>query len=669
MKKTLCIILKKKDLIWAKKIFDKNIKNKNFLIIAPTFEGAIAMKEEGLDYHNCQDLAWKINKLKLHEESNKLILKVFNIYQNHIEQFFLKNPKIIEYPIIKMHYLGYLYYILEMLNSNNYADNILKKFDAKKIYINNDNDIYSKEHALFSHTYYAKNSLSESFRNICKHKKIQIISFSTTHKNFTTLFYKIKNFCRFIFYTKNILINNSIYFIFNSLNYLNNKKNNFKNKKKILINTENGYYFQMIKKDIDKLSRSNLGIYVNFVTEPISISELFSLFKPNIKILYNFTPSNLFKFNIFKNDSKNLKRIYFLLANKINKDKFFNNKSFLLKKNILSILKIEFFRMSDTLALLNAYEKKYNNLSIDVAFNHFDLTPLDYSLVFPLKKKNIPSISSSHGLSKITFFREAFASDFFLTQGSKYLNLLKKTFGGKEVFLSKNNYYDSLNLNYQKNNFKRRFNLDVNKPVCIFTDESSYLNNDQYTNSQFENINRIIDIKKNFPDIQLIFRYHGGHNISSIAKYINSFGYKDVLVQQHPKPLFVEIVKAADFVICHGSSAIIESLLLGVPVIYLTATGYTDSFLTNYKHIKNVNNFYSLNNSINLMLKNKFPRKKIRNESKLFFKDFSESKNSLSSFIKKIIKKKYKKIDNPNFKDWEKRLERTLKFKYPKELL
>lgn len=231
MKATLCIILKKEDLIWAKKIFDSNVKNKNFFIIAPTFEGAVAMKDEGLSYHNCQDLAWKINKLKLHEEANKLILKIYRIYQNHIKQFFLKKPPFAKYPIIEMHYLGYLYYLIEMLNSNNYANDILKKFNAKKIYINEDNNIYTKEHALFSHTYYAKNSLSLSFRNICKHKKIKVISFSTKSKN-SILFYKIKNICRFIFYIKNILINNCIYFIFNSLNYLNNKKYNFKDKKK-----------------------------------------------------------------------------------------------------------------------------------------------------------------------------------------------------------------------------------------------------------------------------------------------------------------------------------------------------------------------------------------------------------------------------------------------------
>ena len=321
--------------------------------------------------------------------------------------------------------------------------------------------------------------------------------------------------------------------------------------------------------------------------------------------------------------------------------------------------------MSNTLALLGIYEKKYNKLKIDAVFNHFDLTPLEYSLIFPLKKNKIPTISASHGLSRLNFFREAFSSDYFLTQGSKYSSLLKNIFGKENIFLSKNNLYDSLNTNYDKLDCKLYFNLDPKKPVCIFADESSYLNQDQFINTQFNNINKVIELKKKIPDLQLIFRYHGGFNISNISEYIKSFGNDGIYVQQHPRPLFKDIAKSADLIISHGSSTVLEALSLGVPVIYLTANGHADSFLYGHKHIKIINNFDLLDGCIKKILKKSLPRKRVKKDSIKFFKHFNLSDKNLSDIIIKILYKK-KKLDNSDFQDWNKRIESVLRFDYSK---
>jgi hypothetical protein len=421
----------------------------------------------------------------------------------------------------------------------------------------------------------------------------------------------------------------------------------------------------MIKNDILRLSKSRFVVYINFTNRRCSIRDLFSIFKPNIILLYNFTPSNLFAYlNLFKNEFKNLKKIFLFFVWSIKKNSLFKIEPFSIKKIIMSILEKEIFSMSNTQALLGIYEKKYNKLKIDAAFNHFDLSHLDYSIIFPLKKNKIPTISSSHGLSRINFFREAFSSDYFLTQGSKYCNLLKNIFGKENIYLSINNFYDSLSNNYDKIDSKFYFNLDSKKPVCIFTDESSYLNHDQFINTQFNNINKIMELKKTNPDLQLIFRYHGGFNISDIFEYIKSFGINGIYVQQHPKPLFKDIVKSADIVISHGSSSILESLSLGVPVIYLTANGHTDPFLCGYKHIKVIDNFDLLDGCIKKILKRSLSKTRVKKDSVKFFRDFNLSNNNTSDIIKKIINKK--KLDNSDFLDWHKRIDNVLKFKYNK---
>ena len=89
MKKKLCIILNKKDLCWARKIINKNINNKDFIVIAPTFDGVVAIKNICSNYYNCQDLAWKINKLDLHQQANKILLRIFKLMYYLGNSFFL----------------------------------------------------------------------------------------------------------------------------------------------------------------------------------------------------------------------------------------------------------------------------------------------------------------------------------------------------------------------------------------------------------------------------------------------------------------------------------------------------------------------------------------------------------------------------------------------------
>jgi hypothetical protein len=174
MKKKLCIILNKKDLIWARKIINQNINNKDFIVVAPTFDGALAIKDFYPNYYNCENLAWRINKLSLHEQANKILLKIFNIYESKIEDILPKESELRKYPIFKMHYLSFSYYLIEMLNSNTYANSILKEFKPTQIYIGDHNKIYSKELSNFSHVNYNVNSLSFSIKLLCKKNKTNI---------------------------------------------------------------------------------------------------------------------------------------------------------------------------------------------------------------------------------------------------------------------------------------------------------------------------------------------------------------------------------------------------------------------------------------------------------------------------------------------------------------
>lgn len=660
--KKLCIILNEDDIKWAKNLIQKNINNENFLVIAPTFNGAVALKKFNYIHHRCEDIAWKINKLKLYEKSNKIILKLFKFYQNNVHSILKKDSIFKRYPVFKMHYLSYVYYSFEVLSSWTYANNILKNFNPTEIFVGVNQKFYSKEHQYLSHIWSHNNSLSLSFENLALQKKIKINRYFNNIQN--SSHEKIRNLLKLTYYFCKIIVNNFIYFFFNLINFpsryfyiLSNS-----NQKKILINLQSGYYFEMIKNDILRLSKSNCLIFINFVDNSIDIKDLHKILKPNIKILYNFTPISLFQIQIFNKiflGHKSINKILTKITNYLNKLGSFN-------KIFLKAIKNEIlFFIPGTISLLQNYEKKYNKLNLNIAFNHFDLHPFETALIFPLKKNKILTVSSAHGMAKSLLFRDVYASDFFLTSSNIYKNFLQNVFNTKRVLLSNNNFYDSINYKYNKKKAKLLFNLNPQKPVCIFCDDSSFLNSEQYINSQFSNINKIIELKNKIPDIQLIFRYHGGFDISNIRKYIDSFGYKDIFVQQHPEPLFREIVKAANIVISHGSSAILETLASGVPVIYITSETYLDPFFKNYKEIKIINNFNLLYDYINKFFKSKnYKIKKIQKKKSRFLNNFQSigKKNYLSDFILNSLNKN-KKLENVDFFDWQKRLNKTLKYK------
>jgi hypothetical protein len=668
----LCIVLNKDDIKWAKEVVQKNVNKKNFIVIAPTFDGAIAIKEFHKNYIGCEDIAGKINKLYLYEKANKIVAILFRLYEKKIHSHVSEVSALKKYPVFKMHYLPFVYFVFEILNSWTYASRIIKKYNPSEIFIRIDNKIYSKEDKYLSYYSYNNNSLSLCFEELSLQNQIKINKYNLNNTSHRQYYTRAKIFIKILYYFlyKNIL-NNSVYFFFNLINFFNNFVYRNKNleSKKIIFNCENGYYFKMIASDIFRLSKKKYFIYINFLNNPPDIKELFKINQHNIKFMYNFIPNYLFTFlspNKTDKETKNLNKILYLFNKEFKKNNSIIKKSLYFKKVFLRPFKKEILIfMPKTISLLSLYEKKYSRLKLDLAFNHFDLTPFEQALIFPLKKKKITTVSSSHGMSTALFFKETYASDYFLTTCKFYQKFLKNLFNSKNIFLFNDNFYNSFNDRFNKKKVKNFLNLDEKKPVCIFCDDSSFLAAGEYINSQFLNIEKIIALKKKIPDLQLIFRYHAGIDITSIKKYIESFGYNDIYIQQHPNPSFNEIVKAADIVIAHRSSVILESLSHGVPVVYLTATSYLDPFLFGYKELKIINNFDSLYNYIETFFKNKLLTKKRKRKKLNFINDFhtQDKKKYLSKFIEHTLNMN-SNLENNDFLDWHNRIVKTTNAKH-----
>jgi hypothetical protein len=649
----ICVLLEKNDELWAKKIIDKHVNDKGFFVIAPTFEGAVLAKSLNIEYFSCEDIAWKINKLAIFKKTKHLVSNIINIYDKNVNPLINNQSILKKYKIFNIHYSHYLYCLNDIAQSYEFTQNIILKFKPKKIFIR-DNKVSSKEVFDIVHN---TRSLVYAFQSVANLKKIKIINqYNIPEEILEKYKKKILFVLKIIYYLIKIIHSNFIYLIFNLINFFAKLKKYKNIKYNIFINCECGYYFDAITKEIVNLSENNLGVNIKFMSDTPSIDKLYSIIGCNIKLIYNFYPSyfasiTTHKINIIEYNQ--LKKIFKILKNIFFTNKIFLNNNPILKIFIIYLQNEIFYTMPKTIKVLNISENNLIKYKPTIIFNQFDFHPIEKANILPAIKKNIITISSTHGLPRSLWFKEYFASDIFLVSSKKYLTFLKNIFRKNNIYLINDNYYSSLHLNYNKINEKLLWNLNPKKPVCIFCDNSQWIIDNQFINSEFYFLNVVMNIKYKNPNLQIILRVHAGFNAAVIKEYISSFGYKDVYFQQHPNPDFKDIVKAADLVVAQGGSSIIESLNHGVPVIYLTALGYADPFYKGYKNIEIVDNFALLPHKINELLSKKTSRKVIKKESSKFFDEFQSKKknNSLSNYIISLNKKNNEYLRNISSKN------------------
>jgi hypothetical protein len=120
--------------------------------------------------------------------------------------------------------------------------------------------------------------------------------------------------------------------------------------------------------------------------------------------------------------------------------------------------------------------------------------------------------------------------------------------------------------------------------------------------------------------------------------------------------------------VSHFCSSILESIVSGVPVIYLTALSHVDKNFLGYNHVYPVKDFRLLRKNIKFVINKKLTQSKVRSDAKLFIKDFANLDQTLKSdslfSVLNIIKKYNKKNKKNKILDFEKRIYTSAHSKY-----
>lgn len=675
----MCILLRKEDEYSLKKIINKNKNNKNFIIVAPTFEGCLAARNLRVKYFNCEKIAWNLKLLEIKKKSRKYAYDVLvnskikiNSSNKYFNSHFLR-----KYPLLKMHYSLLSLSFMDVVTSWRYANEVIKYFSPKEIIISSINNPYD----------FYENRIKPITNNGSDHLALKIAAENTgvfikEIYQKVYLYIKIKIRIKFFYRLLREIFNFILYgvfhyflFIFLKI-FLKKRKNKIRNNK-ILFNciSCSDYYFEQIKEDIFMLNNKGYEIYINFEDKRISIKNYLDLYKNEINVVSSFYKALLkIKCNYFlKKNHINIKKIvadaFYQINNYLIKSKLFLDEygSFAevaippIKKEILSGLKF-------TINKILIVEQVIKNLSPKIVVSQFDLHADETANIIPAIKNNILTVGTMHGLGgDLDFERHTYISDFLITTGSKSRNIIYKILKTppKKIFLLRDlrikKMFCSLN---DKKKEKERLGLDPSRSVCVICDMSGWLHSYQYKNSELKNYNEIMKIKEQIPNLQIILRVHHGMDYTNVKKHIESFKIKDIYFQLSSDVAFSEVVKAADIVISHFCSSILESIVNGVPVIYLTALSYPDKSFFGYKHIHVVKDFKLLRNRIKFIINKNLTQSRVRSDAKLFIKNFSNLKNdslfndSLFNVLNNIQK------NNKNYRinkilDFEKRIYRS----------
>jgi hypothetical protein len=678
---TICVILRSEDRYWIKKALNKHNNNSKLMVVAPTLEGMLVAKNLGIKYFSCEEIAWRLNLKKIKKLSRKFAYDVLvnskikiNSNSKLFNSFFLK-----KYPLLKMHYSLLSLSFTDAIVSWKYANEIIKYFKPNRIIIGSENNPYDfYENRIKTITNRGSEQLA--FKIAAENKSIIIEEISQK----INLYFKIKLRLK-VFFARFIQLYNLLYysvfhyFVFVVYRFFLKKKKKIVNNK-ILFNclSYNDYYFEQIKNDMLLLKNDGYGIYINFEDKRITLKNYLDLYNSDIIVISNFYKLLIdIKYSFFfKKLNIDIKKITqdiflkinnYLIKNKLFKDEYGLYSDIVLrpiKKEILSGLKF-------TINKLLIFEKIVKNLTPKIVISQFDLHADETANIIPAIKNYIPTLGTSHGFGgKFDYIRYTHISDFVIAPGSEIKNIMHKTLKTpkEKIFLLRDERIEKMFFSIaDKKIEKRSLGLDPTRPVCVICDMSGWLLSYQYKNSELKTFDEIIKIKEEIPNLQILFRVHHGIDYLIIRKYIESFKIKDIHFQVSSDPTFSKVVKAADVVVAHFCSSIVESIASGVPVIYLTALSYPDKMYYGYRHVSIAKDFYSLRKSIKLIINKKLSQNKVRSESSLFLKIFANLnknfKNNNLSQILNII------INNNNYKikkmlDFEKRIYTSAHSKY-----
>ena len=647
MKKVLIYITNSFDVKFAQKYIKLYNNKKDITIIATSVEARLCADMNGLKYKSYEHYShFKIDRKNLLKKSMDYAYKILDNKKS------ILNDINIEVSLAELNFKEISSILYELLSSYELISNIVELEHPDLILMP-----YRKNILLQKDIYWylqgSNGAETEVLREVALNKNIKCKTYYLLKDKifYNKSFYK---FAKFLKYPKQ-----SINFNFKKSSQIKRNailSNKLIYEKTVMFYVWGEYYFKQNIATIEYLLKNKINLVLVIVGCDDILEDDFVKLKVynNLNIVYQDDIYTNVKFSPHK---LKIKDVYNVIRSIVNDNpvcaKLLSYSVYALWLNQDEVRK----NWLKNEALITEYKPS-------VLYSHFNYL----SDIFPYRKKGIPTITGCHGFyTYLDSPREIIASEYYAVQGSlfeKYYSDYYANQKDKLVCVGEERYSEIYKTQYERNNYKSEYNIPLDMPVCIFCDNSSFKTPPFHDRHITYNFLKIAEqLARDLPDVCVYFRVHHGLNYSYFLDYFDYINLPNFRISISPKPEFSELVKCADVTVSHYSSAIVESLMSGIPVIYYTENFDCCQDFLGVPNIYESSTYSDLKSKLNNILSNKKDYNAVRKEVVPFAKiaftespDFSGSK-VLSDFIISLIGKK-------SVKGWDDYIERIFKTAY-----
>jgi len=221
----------------------------------------------------------------------------------------------------------------------------------------------------------------------------------------------------------------------------------------------------------------------------------------------------------------------------------------------------------------------------DAVFVHFSLGCYDgwgnYD-VLPARKLGIPTLSFDHGINGIIGASLSLpATQYHASYGEVCRQAIigYSGFAADSIRAVGNPRYETLARTHDTRAEKLRLGLDPDRPVVVFCSTSEVMGLYEYHHAAHANIQAVLQLKRQFPGVQLIYRVHHGLDYARLRRHFQELAIPDLHFEvslEPPHVNLVDLLKGTDALISQAASCLTEAVVMGVPVIYYCARANVD---------------------------------------------------------------------------------------------
>lgn len=210
---------------------------------------------------------------------------------------------------------------------------------------------------------------------------------------------------------------------------------------------------------------------------------------------------------------------------------------------------------------------------------HNALLPEGLAGVLPARARGLATLTMNHGAPGVVGTeRHTFATEFNAVVGEPYRNMLVESMGAdpRRLYPVGDMRIDALRGMKPDPDAKARQGFDPERPVCVFCDMSGWVQNVAWRHSTYSTVRAVASMAQAMPHVQFIYRVHGGTDHSDLREAVQASGADNLQFEEARERPFEALLEASDVVVSHNSSAIVEALASGVPVVYLYAKAFME---------------------------------------------------------------------------------------------